>query len=176
MASASRNETTLNLGAAVLGWVLPGLGQIVIGEKRRGIMALIGILGLFTTGVLIGGIDCVDKDEDRLWFAGQVVVGPIAIGTAYANDYLLKTGRTTELVPTPPSQAEQMRGIAPKPIPAAKGLAHANEFGTLLCFLAGLLNLVVIMDALVRVEGQCPYDRRQPGQTDPGAPATGPVR
>ncbi len=173
MASDSRNETTLNFGAAVLGWVLPGLGQIVIGEKRRGIMALIGILGLFITGVFIGGIDCVDKDEDRLWFAGQVVAGPIAIGTAYANDFFLKSGRATELLPTPPSMAEMMRGVTPKPIPAAKGLAHANEFGTLLCFLAGLLNLVVIMDALVRVEGQCPYDRRQSGTDERAANATG---
>jgi TM2 domain-containing membrane protein YozV len=168
MAPDSRNETTLNFGAAVLGWFLPGLGQIVIGEKRRGILAMIGILGLFITGVFIGGIDCVDKDEDRLWFAGQVVTGPIAVGTAYANEILLKSGKATELVPTPPSMAEMMRGITPKPIPAAKGLAHANEFGTLLCFLAGLINLVVIMDALVRSEGQCPYERRGPGSATSG--------
>ena len=31
-----------------------------------------------------------------------------------------------------------------------KGLAHANEFGTLLVFLAGLMNVCVILDALVR--------------------------
>ena len=160
MASDSRNETTLNFGAAVLGWVLPGLGQIVIGERRRGVFVMIGILGLFITGVFVGGIDCVDKDEDRLWFAGQVVVGPIAVGTAYANQGLLKSGKAAEMVPTPPSMFDPNPSPLGKPITVAKGLAHANEFGTLLCFLAGLLNLVAIMDALVRVEGQCPYNRQ----------------
>ncbi len=162
MASDSRNETTLNFGAAVLGWVVPGLGQILIGERQRGICVLIGILGLFTTGVFVGGLDCVDKDEDRLWFYGQAAAGPIAFGVAYANDALIKTGRMTELVPTPPSMMEQSQNLPGGTVPAAKGLAHANEFGTLLCFLAGLLNLVAILDALVRVKGQCPYDRKMP--------------
>jgi TM2 domain-containing membrane protein YozV len=169
MASDSRNETTLNFGAAVLGWVVPGLGQILIGERKRGIYVLVGILGLFMTGLFVGGLDCVDKDEDRLWFYGQAVAGPVAFGAAYANDALIKSGRATELVPTPPSMMEQSQNLPGRTVPAAKGLAHANEFGTLLCFLAGLLNLVAILDALVRVKGQCPYDRKMPERRAAGA-------
>jgi TM2 domain-containing membrane protein YozV len=161
MASDTSNETQLNFGAAILGWFVPGLGQIVIGEKRRGILAMIGVLGLFLSGVLIGGLDCVDKDEDRLWFAGQVVAGPIAIAAAYGNHVLIKNGPASSMVPTPLSQMEQMTGAPPRFVPKAKGLAHANEFGTLLCFLAGLMNLVVLMDAIVRTPGVCPYERRQ---------------
>jgi TM2 domain-containing membrane protein YozV len=157
--SSSSHDRSLNVGAAFLGWLVPGLGQIVIGERSRGIYALIGVLGLFLTGVFVGGIDCVDRKEDTLWFSGQAAVGPIAIAVSYANDALLKNGAPESLVPTPPSGGDP-RG-QPRLIPAAKGLAHANEFGTLLCFLAGLMNFVVILDAVVRSKGECPYERRQ---------------
>lgn len=161
MATEHAHETQLNFGAAALGWVVPGLGQIIIGEKRRGILAMIGVLGLFITGLLVGGLDCVDKDEDRLWFAGQVVAGPIAIAAAYGNQTLLKDAAPEHKVPTPPSPAEQAMSSPVRYVSKAKGLAHANEFGTLLCFLAGLMNLVVLMDALVRTPGVCPYERRE---------------
>jgi hypothetical protein len=49
------------------------------------------------------------------------------------------------MIPLPPSVLNQ----APQ-ASAFKGLAHANEFGTFLAFLAGLMNACVILDALVR--------------------------
>jgi TM2 domain-containing membrane protein YozV len=176
MATDTSNDTQLNFGAAVLGWVVPGLGQIVIGERRRGIYAMIGVIGLFLTGLLIGGLDCVDKDEDRLWFAGQVAAGPIALVAAYGNNAFLKQGPPESKVPTPQSQMEQAAGAPPRYVTKAKGLAHANEFGTLLCFLAGLMNLVVVMDAIVRTPGVCPYERRQAPsrQTKPTLPTRAP--
>lgn len=175
MATDTTNESQLNFGAAVLGWVVPGLGQVVIGEKRRGILAMIGVLGLFFCGLLIGGLDCVDKQEDKLWFAGQAAAGPVAIGAAYANQALLKSAAPGSMVPTPPSPNEQAIGSPPRMVTKRKGLAHANEIGTLCCFLAGLMNMVVLMDALVRTPGVCPYERRgsQPRSTphrDPRVP------
>jgi TM2 domain-containing membrane protein YozV len=169
MATDTSNEPQLNFGAAALGWVLPGLGQIVIGEKRRGVLALIGVLGLFLTGLLIGGIDCVDKDEDRLWFFGQAAAGPVAFVAAYSNNAILKNGPPESMIPTPPPSTQQ--AAPPRLVTKYKGLAHANEFGTLLCFLAGLMNLVVLMDALVRTPGVCPYERRKAGDEKRGASA-----
>jgi hypothetical protein len=46
-------------------------------------------------------------------------------------------------MPTPPGAPE----VA---VSSFKGLAHANEFGTLFVFLAGLLNICVLLDAAVR--------------------------
>lgn len=165
MASGHSDEQQLNFFPAFLGWLFPGVGQMVLGDRRRGLLAMAGVLLLFLGGVLVGGVDCVDKDEDRLWFIGQACAGPIAFATAYANDAWLKSGKVGELMPTPPPASGDPN--APKQVSSLKGLAHPNEFGTLFCFLAGLLNLVVILDAFVRAPVEPSRDRRA-GDTSVG--------
>jgi hypothetical protein len=131
--------------AALLGWIFPGLGHIASGNIRRGFYAMAGVLTLFFTGVLVGGIDCIDRKEDFLWFCGQAGCGPITFATSAANDAFLKSGAAAPMIALPPAQAN------PSPEASAfKGLAHANEFGTFLVFLAGLMNICVVLDALVR--------------------------
>ncbi len=140
------SQTSFQPIAAVLGWVFPGLGHMATGNIRRGVWAMAGVLLLFVTGVLVGGVDCVDRKEDRLWFIGQAACGPLAFATSYANDALLKSGSAAPMIPLPPS------ALDPEPKASAfKGLAHANDFGTFLVFLAGLMNACVVLDALVRV-------------------------
>ncbi len=104
-----------------------------------------GVLFLFLSGVLVGGVDCVDRTEDRLWFVGQAGCGPIAFAASFVNDSMLKSGSAAPMIEmaAPPG--------APKVIASTfKGVAHANEFGTLLVFLAGLMNICVMLDAAVR--------------------------
>jgi hypothetical protein len=150
----------MNFGALIAGWLFPGLGQIVLGERRRGVLAMTGVLILFVGGLLIGGLDCVDKDEDRLWFIGQAAAGPIAFAAAYGNEALIKSGRFGELVPTPVSDAQVRSGMGSAKVSTFKGLAHANEFGTLFCFLAGLMNFIVILDAFIRPRAEDTHGRR----------------
>lgn len=130
---------------ALLGWLFPGLGHIAAGNVRRGLWAMTGVMLLFVTGVLVGGIDCIDRVEDGLWFIGQAGCGPIAFAVSFANDALLKSGSVGEMITMPAPMN------APKVFANTyKGLAHANEFGTLMVFLAGLLNVCVLLDAAVR--------------------------
>lgn len=166
--SSPEVEQRINLGAAAAGWVLPGLGQIVLGERRRGVLAMVGVLLLVVSGVFVGGLDAVDRDEDRLWFIGQAVAGPIVIGLSYANDALIKSGRFGSLLDAPsrPTQGNSSDASPPK-VSTLKGIAHPNEFGALLIFLGGLMNLIVLLDALVRVPEEPTFGRR----TD-DAPAT----
>ena len=78
MTPHDRKEATLRPGAALLAWILPGLGHIAIGQKRRGFLMMSGVLFLFFAGLLIGGVDVVDMKRDRLWFLAQACNGPIA--------------------------------------------------------------------------------------------------
>lgn len=71
--------------AGVLALLLPGLGHWFLGYRRRGVFIAIGVLGLFSGGILIGGIDAVDRREDFPWFLGQALVGPVAIGTDWLH-------------------------------------------------------------------------------------------
>jgi len=157
---AATPETTFRPLGAILGWVFPGLGHIASGNMKRGLYAMAGVLVLFVGGLLVGGIDCVDRKEDRLWFFGQAGCGPITFVASYANDALLKSGEAAPMIEMPsyPGQPEVF-------VSSYKGLAHANEFGTLFVFLAGLLNLCVLLDAAVRPPASdAPSVRRRAGE------------
>lgn len=147
VADRSNLDEPLNWGAAVVGWIWPGGGQIMIGHRKRGLYAMIGIVGLFVGGLFLGGVDCVDRKEDPLWFYAQAGAGPIAFGADFANTSLLKTGRVGELVESPAPYPG--RTSAPK-VSTFKSVTPMNEIGTLFCALAGLMNIVVILDALKR--------------------------
>ncbi len=143
--ASSPSQPSYQPVAAIAGWVFPGLGHIVSGNTRRGVATMVGVLFLFVCGILVGGVDCVDRKEDKLWFFGQAGCGPITFVADWANHAFLKSGSAAPMIPLPPSIAN------PTPQASAfKGLAHANEFGTFFVFVAGLMNVCVILDALVR--------------------------
>ena len=129
-----------------LAWLWPGLGHIAAGERARGLRIMAGLLLLIVSGLLIGGVDSVDRREDGLWFLAQAGCGPISFGLDAANSALLKTGRAGMLLPVPESGAS-VAGASARMVSSKRGLAHPNEFGTLFIALAGLLNVVVMLDA-----------------------------
>jgi len=146
-ATSNPTRTTLNIGAAVLAWVVPGAGYAMLGDVRRGVLAGAGVLGLFLAGILIGGVDVVDRTEDSLWFAAQAGTGPIAWVADFANTELVKAGRVGELIEVPSGDP---RIPAQPEVSSLKGVARPNEFGTLYGAMAGLMNVAVILDVLTR--------------------------
>jgi len=136
----------LNWFPALMGWILPGMGQVLLGHRQRGFRAMGGVLGIFLAGVLVGGVDCVDRREDALWFYAQAGAGPVAFAADWANSALLKTGKVGQLIPSPPSNPR----LPPPQVTSFKTVTMSNEIGTLFCFAAGLMNIVVILDALRR--------------------------
>ena len=132
--------------AAICAWLVPGLGHVVIGERARGVLVFAGIIFMWLCGILIGGIDAVDRKEDPLWFAAQVCSGPIALGIDGMNTALLKSGQIGELLDSPAVS----RNTAATKVNSFKGIAHVNEYGILFTGLAGLMNLVAIIDASTR--------------------------
>jgi hypothetical protein len=123
------SDRQFNPFAGVLAWLWPGAGHIALGQSKRGMLIMLGVLFLFLCGLLIGGIDVVDRRNDHLWFLAQSMCGPIAFIADLINQNFLKS------MPIP----QQYQTI---------GINKPNEMGTLFCALAGLMNLVVILDAL----------------------------
>lgn len=137
----AEDHSPFNPAAGVAAWVFPGLGHIVRGEKRRGRLIMLGMLFLVLSGVLVGGVDCVDRQRDRLWFLAQSLCGPIVFAADAVNqNYVQKL-----------PDEERYRAIA---------LNKPNEMGTLFVALAGLMNLVVILDALFSPKRSEFIDRR----------------
>jgi hypothetical protein len=134
--------------AAVL---LPGLGHFLSGERLRGVLIACGVLGLFFGGMFIGGIDVIDSREDRIWFFGQACVGPVAFGVdwVHQNKFKVIDPKTKQLRSANPDEGRDARGfaIAGGTPPNEKSINKVNDLGTLFATIAGMMNLIVILDA-----------------------------
>ena len=69
-------------------WLWPGGGYFAEGRHARGIRAMGGVLFLYLCGLLIGGLDAVDRKHDGIWFYAQALNGPIAFATDFARGRL----------------------------------------------------------------------------------------
>ncbi len=150
----------MNPGALLAALVLPGLGHVVRGERTRGLLAFSGVMLLFLTGLVAGGIDVVDRREDKFWFIGQACVGPVAFGVDWYHQNRLKVvdpnpkppvvvGRSAvrSAYPTEGRDPKTGRPVAGGRPPNIKSIGKVNEIGMLACTLAGMLNVIVILDA-----------------------------
>lgn len=114
--------------AGLLALALPGLGHIYLGAVRRGVLIMIGVLGLFFGGLALGGIDCVDRRENFIWFLGQSLVGPVAFGVDYVHQTTFKvySPRNGQIQnPRPEEARDPSTGLAVPidfsgPVPSAK--------------------------------------------------------
>lgn len=110
--------------AAVLGWLLPGLGQAYVGRPGKALLMFLAIGGLFVGGLALTAFTCVDPDTYSLEFVAHAFLGgPTALV------YYLSTSQDLQLT-------ELMRWF---------------EVGRLYVAVAGLLNVVAICDALGEV-------------------------
>jgi hypothetical protein len=162
--------------ALVLAIVFPGLGHYYLGQRRRAPFICLGVLGLFLSGMLIGGIDCIDRRENPVWFAGQALVGPIAWGADWLHENVYKVRDADNSLPRDPRPNElrdpdgigrrgeidpatgglvarytdrdgRERVIRAAHPGMSKSLGAMNYLGTLFAAVAGMLNLIVIVDA-----------------------------
>lgn len=131
---------TLQMPAGVLAFLLPGAGHLYLGEKKRAIAIMVGVLSLFFGGILIGGVDVVDREEDFWWFLPQAAVGPIAFTVDFVHQRHLKLN-------DPPAN-ETAEWFIDNPPRRIKSLGHLNEIGSLYATIAGMLNAICIIDAL----------------------------
>lgn len=157
-----------DLPAGLAAAVFPGLGHLVRwrvrGRATRGLLAMAGVMGLFLYGLFIGGIDAVDSREDRVWFLGAALLGPTAFVTdwvhqnhfkAWDENGVLRTGNPGEVRDAGAGDRPVWRTATPEELeaglgpPNAKGLGRLNEIAMLSIALAGMLNLIVFLDALM---------------------------
>ena len=125
---------------ALAAWALPGLGYWLIGQPGRAIATGVTILLVFFGGMLIAGVRVVQAPDmtapgntfqrvlQRPWFIGQVLTGPLGLSAAMISDRLAAS-------PT-------YRSIETK--------ARLAEIGTLYTAVAGMLNLLTIIDSAHR--------------------------
>lgn len=128
------DEPRFNLFAPILAWLLPGLGHWFLGHRRRARLIATGIGSLYLGGLLIGGLGVIDKETKPLWYYGQLLIGPLTpvVNAWHASHY----------PPKDPTYSVNHTYAQPS-------FSHGNEIPTLFTTVAGMLNLLAILDVIV---------------------------
>jgi hypothetical protein len=160
-----REEDSIQPIPAIMTLIVPGSGYLWYRETARAVYAFIGIAGLLLGGLLIGGIDVVDSRESRYWFYVQVLnpAAILMIDQVHQNafkGYEVRSGDISENFFRKPAHGERLqfdssRGVkvivndasvgTPSP---RRSIGRVNEVGSLFVALAGMLNLIVLVDVL----------------------------
>jgi hypothetical protein len=115
----------------LLSWLAPGLGHWWLGERARGLIFFVVIGVTFWAGVAVGGVrSTVSPRENGAWIAAQLCAGPQALAA------LVLHYRAA-------SQPDEQYLRAPWP---------ASNISVVYAGVAGLLNLLIIIDAMSRAE------------------------
>jgi hypothetical protein len=116
---------------ATIGWLVPGAGYWMIGQKARGLTIGLTILVLFVMGLWIGGVSVVKAPPSvnpltiigtDPWFMGQILNGPLCFAPIALSRWL----------------------------GAPASHARSQDIGQLYTAIAGMLNLLAIMDSAYR--------------------------
>ena len=107
------------LFVALLGWCIPGSGFFLLNETKRSIIIFVAICLTFAVGLYIGSVGVVDPVEANLWYIAQVLNTPLVA----AIGYVTRAGGYP---------------VYGKP----------NEIGQIYTSIAGLLNLLCIINAV----------------------------
>ena len=146
--------------AAMLAWVLPGLGHWYLGHRQRAIIFFVTTTVTFWAGVAIGGVrSTISPRENGPWIAAQLCVGPQSLVALYWSEQLTE-------------QSIRKAGPGQKPT-MYKASWPASNISVVYAGVAGLLNLLVIIDALARADGSPNKEPvRGPPRTSSGGAGT----
>ena len=113
------NHALFLIIVGLLAWLVPGAGHIALNERRRAGVICVAILLTFLVGLYVGSIGVIDPVGAKPWYAAQVMNSPVVV--------LL--GRISA------------GGDYPV-------YARPNEIGQIYTSIAGLLNLLCIVNAI----------------------------
>jgi len=142
--------------AGGLAWLVPGLGHYYQGRLFKAVLFAVCIIPTFLFGMYLGSsreigfarnVYCSWREGDKRWFfVPQLCVGAAAI-PAIAQSYLDKPFWNGAMSPPALPKSRQGQG-QPTLDEIILKLGGRFELGTLFTLVAGLMNLLVIFDAI----------------------------
>ncbi len=120
MASHSKEDNIFYLLiVGLFGWLVPGGGHLLLGKYKHAIIIFITISLTFVTGLYIGSVGVINSVNAKPWFLAQLMNSPLVIALAYISN---------------------AGGYAV--------YARPSEVGQIYTSIAGLLNLLCIVNAI----------------------------
>ncbi len=116
-------------------WLVPGLGHLMYGKKQLGTILLVLIAGIFVVGLVMSDFSAVSRDLNPYSFFAQIGIGGGTLPLLWldpGSKFVLSGHAQTETFSTVP---------------------FMTDTGVLFCNIAGLLNILVVLDIADRLRG-----------------------
>jgi hypothetical protein len=113
------NYTMFLLIVGLLAWLVPGAGHLLIKEQKRAIIIFTTIALTFCAGLYVGSIGVINPVGAKPWYVAQIMNSPIVA----VLGYVVTTGDYSVF-------------------------GRPNEIGQIYTSIAGLLNLLCIVNAV----------------------------
>ena len=107
------------LTVGLLAWLVPGAGHLALKEKRHAVIIFVTIALTFVVGLYIGSVGVINPVGAKPWYVAQIMNSPAVA----ALGHVTKTGNY--------------------PV-----YGRPNEIGQIYTSIAGLLNLLCIVNAV----------------------------
>ena len=120
MAQSWKDNHALSLiTVGVLAWLVPGAGHFALNERRRAGVIFVAVVLTFLVGLYVGSIGVIDPVGAKPWYAAQVMNSPLVFFLGR-----LSAGGDYPVFGRP------------------------NEIGQIYTSIAGLLNLLCVVNAI----------------------------
>jgi hypothetical protein len=119
MRLSKENHVLFLLIVGLLGWLLPGAGHFLLKQKKRAIIIFATITLTFCAGIYVGSIGVIDPIGAKPWYVAQILNSPMVAVLGH-----LTAGGGFPVYGRP------------------------NEIGQIYTSIAGLLNLLCIVNAV----------------------------
>lgn len=117
--SWKENHALYLIVVGAMAWLVPGGGHYLLNEKRRAVVIFVMIVLTFLVGLYVGSIGVIDSVNAKPWYAAQVMNSPVVM--------ILGRVAATGNYPV---------------------YGRASEIGQIYTSVAGLLNLLCIVNAV----------------------------
>jgi hypothetical protein len=135
--AGSQNHVIFMVIVGLLAWVVPGAGHYMLNEKKRSIIIFATIVLTFFIGLYIGSIGVINPVDAKAWYLAQIMNSPMVAALGHLT-----------------STAPEKYRVFGRP----------SEIGQYYTSIAGLLNLLCIVNAVYLAHLRPPaFLRKQEG-------------
>ncbi|MEM9083427.1 MAG: DUF6677 family protein [Planctomycetota bacterium] len=154
------SATLLPATAALVAFLIPGLGYLLFNDRPRTLRVALPIHALIILGLFIGGVSVVDSKRERWWFILQAPAGAPVFLVNTIHQHVLKgtdfgrsrLPRRNEKINTDHEDERIIEWVgdqnAAGRLQGVDAFAKPREIGSLCIAIAGMLNAIVIVDCL----------------------------
>jgi uncharacterized membrane protein YiaA len=116
-----RQNVIFTVIVGLLAWIVPGAGHYMLKEKKRSVIIFVTIVLIFSIGLYVGSIGVINPVNAKAWYLAQIMNSPMVAALGHLT-----------------STAPEKYRVFGRP----------NEIGQYYTSIAGLLNLLCIVNAV----------------------------